>query len=110
MSQPIFTGYMSEGWTIRKVMGRGGGGVGQKLKKKIFPRNTRIPPATQARSNITHIVIVRVNTLLNISAVSEVFFIRTGIDKPKQTLLNLVLKLNLPNDSNSALHQGLHYY
>ena len=113
MSQPIFTGYMSEGWTIRKVMGRGGGG-GAKVKKKFSPgtkpRNTRIPPATQARSNITHIVIVRVNTLLNISAVSEVFFIRTGIDKPKQTLLNLVLKLNLPNDSNSALHQGLHYY
>ena len=29
-------GYMSEGWTIRKVMG-GGGGLGQKSKKKFYP-------------------------------------------------------------------------
>ena len=91
-------------------------GVGQKFKKKFSPgtkpRNTRIPPATQAWSNITHIIIVRVNTLLNISTGSEVSrgIFYTGIDKPKQTLLNLVLKLNLPNDCNSALHQGLHYY
>ena len=40
------TGYMSEGWTIRKVMGGGGGGgrLGQKEKKisqGTKPRNTR---------------------------------------------------------------------
>ena len=71
------TGYMSEGWTIRKMMEE----VGQKSKKKLYPgtkpRNTRIPPATamQARSNITHIVIVRVNTLLNISIGSKIHFL-----------------------------------
>ena len=56
------TGYMSQGWTIRKVMGGGGGrwgGVGQKSKKEFSsgakPRNTGIRPATQARSNVTRI-------------------------------------------------------
>ena len=70
------TGYVYEGWTIRKY----DGGGGAKVKKKKLcpgtkPRNTRIPPATQARSNITHIVIVRVNTLLNISIGSKIHFL-----------------------------------
>ena len=45
------TGYMSEGWTIRKVMGGGGGAKG-KFSQGTKPRNTRIPPATQVRSDI----------------------------------------------------------
>ena len=50
------TGYMSEGWTIRKVMG--GGGVGGRLgqKEKKFPKEPSPgtqEPATQARSDIT---------------------------------------------------------
>ena len=65
----------------------GKGGAGAKVKKKICPgtkpRNTRIPPATQARSNITHIVIVRVNALLNISIGSNVFFIQVLINQSR---------------------------
>ena len=82
------TGYMSEGWTIRKVMGgEGRGGVGQKSKKEFSsgakPRNTGIRPATQARSNVTRIVIVRVNTLLNIIIGSKVFFIQVLINQSR---------------------------
>ena len=51
------TYYMSDGKTIRKVMG--GGGVGQKEKK--FPSNQ-----AQEHKNPASYVIVRVNTLLNI--------------------------------------------
>ena len=76
------TGYMSEGWTMG-----GGGGWGKSPKKKISPgtkpRNTRISPATQARSNITRIVIVRVNTLLNVSTGSKVFFIQVSINQSR---------------------------
>ena len=39
------TGYMSEGWTIRKVMGGGGGGGGGKSQKKNFP--PELSPGTQ---------------------------------------------------------------
>ena len=44
------TGYMSEGWTIRKVMGGGGGGgaVGAKGKKN-FPRNQAQEHKSQLR-------------------------------------------------------------
>ena len=71
------TGYMSDRWTFRKVMGLG------KRKKKIPKEPSPGTQESRHNINITHIVIVRVNTLLNISIGSKVFFIQVLINQSR---------------------------